>query len=163
MRKQTEISLVEKRPHLFHSSILNALGIAINNQASSTSKEVRLRWGYKEENFFECGEGWLQIIAAFMESLDHYLSEHEIAVAEDDPTTEKATVFINGAMSHQQRLYIMVDMSSNIDELLLSKIRAMQEFSAAMSGFICEVCSTSVKEVEPNSRVQCAVCRCSQA
>ena len=35
MRRQTEISLVEKQPHLFHSSILKAYSIAFKNEATS--------------------------------------------------------------------------------------------------------------------------------
>jgi hypothetical protein len=163
MREQTEISLVAKRPHLFHQSILKALGISIDNQTSLEGQEVGFRWGYKERNFFECGEGWLPIIVAFTESMDHFISEYEITNAEGETSTEKATMYINGAMSHQHRLCIVVDMSSNIDELLLSKIRSMQEFATAMSGFICEVCGTPVKEIELNSRVQCAVCHCRNA
>ena len=163
MREQTEISLVAKRPHLFHQSILKALGISINNQSSSQGKNVGFRWGYKEGNFFECGEGWLPIIVAFTESMDHFISEYEITNAEGETSTENTTMYINGALSHQYRLCIVVDMSSNIDELLLSKIRAMQEFATAMSGFLCEVCGTPVTGVELNSSVKCAVCKCRHA
>lgn len=160
MRKQTEILLVAKRPHLFHESILNGLSIPTDNQAPSQDKEIRSRWGYKEENFFDCGEGWLPIIAAFTESLDHFISEYETSTAEDGTTTEQATVLINGAISNHHRLCIVIDRSSEFDDVMLSKIRAMQEFATAMSGFICESCGTPVKETELHSRVQCAVCHC---
>lgn len=72
MRKQTEISLVAKRPHLFHQSIINGLGVPTDNHVPSNDINDRLRWDYKEDNFFECGEGWLPIILAFTESLDHF-------------------------------------------------------------------------------------------
>lgn len=163
MREQTEILLVAKRPHLFHQSILKALGISINNQSSSQGKDVDFRWGYKESNFFECGEGWLPIIAAFTESMDNFISEHEISNAEGEASTENATMYINGAVSHQHRLCIVVDMSSNIDELLLSKIRVVQEYANLMSGFLCEVCGTTVTGIELNSSVKCAVCKCRHA
>ncbi len=160
MRKQTEISLVVKRPHLFHQSILNGLGISTENQESSEGKRVGFRWDYKDENFFECGEGWMPIIAAFAESLDHFLTEYEIAAVADDSTTEEATVFINGAMSHHHRLCIIIDRSSEFDDAMLGKIRAMQEFSAALSGMLCEICGTPVTQAELDSHVRCAVCRC---
>ena len=161
MRKQTEISLVAKRPHLFHQSTLNGLDIA--SLLPTKGKEPHFIWGYKEENFFECGEGWLPIIVAFTESVDHFISEHAITGAESEMSTETINVHIKSALRHQYRLCIVVDMSPNIDELLLSKIKAMQEFSTAMSGFICEVCGTPVKDIRLNSRVQCAVCCCRHA
>lgn len=162
MRKLIEISLVAKRPHLFHQSILNGLGISTENQESSEGNRVGFRWGYKDENFFECGEGWMPIIAAFAESLDHFLTKYEIAAVADDSTTEEATVFINGAMSHHNRLCIVINRSSEFDDAILGKIRAMQEFATAMSGLICEVCGSPVKGIELNNSVRCAVCRCRQ-
>ncbi len=160
MRKQTEISLVAKRPHLFHETVLSGLGITGDNQESTEDKKVRYRWDYKDGNFFECGEGWMPIIAAFAEILDHFLSEYEIADADDKPDTEKPTVYISGAMSHHHRLCIIVDRSSEYDDAMLSKIVALKEFAAVMSSQICEVCGAPVAQAELDARVRCVVCSC---
>lgn len=158
MRLHTECSLVSSFPHIFHPTILNACGITIDGHVSTVAKIVGFRRIYKEDNFFECGEGWLPIIMAFTQCLDTVLSDNEIVSSEDEKGAVKATVFITGALCHNNRLCIVVDMPGNLDAMIFSKIRAMQEFADAMSGFICETCSTPVTHANYNCSVRCAVC-----
>lgn len=159
MRKQTEILLVERRQHLFHPSILKAYGLTLKKD-TSTSENVGFRRGFKESDFFECGEGWLPIIAAFAESMEQFKYEYEISKADGNEDSADVSLFINGAMNHQYRLWIMVDTPLNMDEILLNKIKVIQEFATAMSSLICEVCGVPVKESELNNQVKCVVCKC---
>lgn len=62
-------------------------------------------------------------------------------------------------MRHHHRLCIIIDRTSEYDDAMLSKIRAMQEFSAAMSGMLCEVCGTPVTQAHLDSPVRCTICR----
>lgn len=162
MRMQTEVSLVSSLPHLFHPTILNACGISVDGQESTLHKVVGFRRTYKEENFFDCGEGWLPIIMAFTQCLDHFLSDNEIVNSKDETGAVKSTVYITGALSHNNRLCMVVDMPGNLDAMIFSKIRAMQEFADAMSGSICETCSTPVVRFDLHGPVRCTVCRCRQ-
>ena len=159
MKTQTEISLVEKQPHLFHTSILKAYGIHAKNETLQ-HEDYRFRRGFKESNFFDCGEGWLPIIAAFAQNMEQIQYEYDISKTEDDKDSENVSLLINGAVNHQYRLWIMVDTPSNMDEALINKIKVMQEFATAMSGYICEVCGVPVKEKDLNNHVKCAVCKC---
>ena len=92
--------------------------------------------------------------------MEQFQYEYDISKAEEDKDSENVSVFINGAMSHQYRLWIMVDTPLNINEALLKKIKIMQEFATAMSGYICEVCGVPVKENDFNNHVKCAICKC---
>ena len=158
MRKQTEISIVAKRPHLFHESTLIGLAIKEENHANLKSTEADFSLGYKQSNFFECGEGWLPIILAFTESIDHFIDKDENSNAENEISVKCPTALIDGAYKYQNRLCIVIDLLPNIDEDLLNKIKAIKEFSKAMSGFICEVCGATLKKVEENKPVKCIVC-----
>ena len=160
MREQTEISLVKKQPHLFHASILNAYGIHSKNETSEHDEDYRFRRGFKESNFFNCGEGWLPIIAAFAQNMEQIQYEYDTSKPEEDKDSENESVRINGAVNHQYRLWIMVDTPSSIDDILLKKIKLLQEFASAMSGFICEDCGVPVKEKDLDGHVKCAVCKC---
>ena len=99
---------------------------------------------------------------AFTQCLDHFLSDNEIVNSKDETGAVKSTVYITGALSHNNRLCMVVDMPGNLDAMIFSKIRAMQEFADAMSGSICETCSTPVERCDLNGPVRCAVCRCRQ-
>ena len=160
MREQTEISLVKKQPHLFHASILNAYGIHSKNETSEHDDDYRFRRGFKESNFFDCGEGWLPIISAFAQNMEQIQYEYDISKTEDDKDSENVSLLINGAVNHQYRLRIIVDTPLSIDDILLKKIKLLQEFASVMSGYICEVCGLPVKEKDLNNHVRCAVCKC---
>ena len=160
MRSQTEISLVEKQPHLFHTSILKAHGIPFKNEAPSLNEDFRFRQNTNKSNFFECGEGWLSIIATFAESMEQIQYEYDISKSDAEIDSENISVFISGATNYQYRLCMLVQTPSNIDEILLNKIKVMQEFATSMSGHICEVCGIPVKESEIKNHVKCVVCKC---
>ena len=158
MRKQTEITIVGKRPHLFDESTLVALGIKVENQTALYSTDIDFSPGDKESGIFDCGEGWLPIIMAFTESIDHLILQDEYTNAETEVIEKKPIALIDGAYRHLNRLCIMVDVYANIDEGLMHKIKVLKEFSRVMSGFICEICGTTLKKSEENKRVHCAVC-----
>lgn len=160
MRKQTEIALVAKRPHLFDESTLVALGINVESQTALYSRDIDFNHEDKESGIFGCGEGWLPIIMAFTESIDHLMLQDENTNAETEVIEKKPIVLIDGTHRHLNRLCIIVDVYANIDEGLVNKIKALKEFSRVMSGFICEICGTTLKKSEENKRVQCAVCHC---
>lgn len=160
MREQIEVSLVKKHPHLFNASILKAYGIDSKYETSEEDEDYRFRRGYKESNFFDCGEGWLPIIAAFAENMEQIQYEYDISKAEEDKDSESESVWINRAVNHHYRLWIMVDTPSSLDDLALKKIKLLQEFACAMSGYICEICGVPVKENILNENVKCAVCKC---
>ena len=160
MRKQTEISLVEKQSHLFHTSILKAYGIAFKNEAPPLNEDFRFRQNLKESSFFECGEGWLSIIASFAQSMEQIQYEYDISKSDADIDSENISVFISGATNYQYRLWMLVQTPPDMDETLLNKIKVMQEFATSMSGHICEVCGTPIIESELNNHVKCAVCKC---
>ena len=160
MRKQTEISLVEKQPHIFHTSILKAFGIPFKNEAPQIYEDFRFRQNIKESNFFDCGEGWLSIIACFAESMEQIQYEYDISKADGDKDSENISVFISGATNYHYRLCLLVQTPSSMDEALLEKIKVKREFATSMSGYICEVCGIPVKESEINNNVKCVVCKC---
>ena len=160
MRKQTEISLVEKQPHIFHTSILKAFGIPFKNEAPQIYEDFRFRHNIKESNFFDCGEGWLSIIACFAESMEQIQYEYDISKADGDKDSENISVFISGATNYHYRLCLLVQTPSSMDEALLEKIKVKREFATSMSGYICEVCGIPVKESEINNNVKCVVCKC---
>ena len=160
MRKHTEISLVEKQPHIFHTSILKAFGIPYKNEAPQVYEDFRFRQNIKENNFFDCGEGWLSIIACFAESIEQIQHEYDISKADEANESENISVFISGASNYHYRLCLLVQTPPDMDEILINKIKVMQEFATSMSGFLCEVCGIPVKESEVNSYIKCAVCKC---
>lgn len=160
MRSQTEIPLVEKQPHLFHTSILKAYGIPFKNEASPVYEDFRFRQNTKERNFFECGEGWLSIIATFAESMEQIQYEYDISKSDEDKDSENISVFISGATNYQYRLCMLVQTPPVMDEILLNKIKVMQEFATSMSGRICEVCGIPLKQNEFNNHAKCAICKC---
>lgn len=92
--------------------------------------------------------------------MEQFQYEYQIFKAEEDKDSENVSVFISGAMNHQYRLWIIVDTPSNIDEALINKIKVMQEFATAMSGYLCEVCGAPVKKNDLNNHVKCAICKC---
>jgi hypothetical protein len=157
MRINIESSFVSLFPHMFHPSILSAYGIAIDGEVSQIGNVVGYRKLYKEENFFDCEEGWLPIIQTFAQCLDRVLSENETVNSDEETDIAKSTVYITGALSHYYRLCIVVEMSGTIDANTRGKINALQEFAEAMSGCICEICSTPVR-LDVSGPVRCAVC-----
>lgn len=168
MRRQTEISLVDKHSHLFHPSILKAYGFPFNSESDPLYENFGFREGFKEGNFFECGEGWVPIIAAFAEQMkeiqhEYMTSKEEVVeeveeVVNEDSETE--SIVIKGAMTHKYRLWIAIEPPSDMDETLLNKIKVMKDFASAISGYFCETCGLSVKENHSNKKVKCAVCMC---
>lgn len=160
MRKQTEISLVKKQPHIFHTSILKAFGIPFKNEAPQIYDDFRFRQNIKESNFFDCGEGWLSIIATFAESMEQIQYEYDVSKADEVNESENISVFISGATNYHYRLWMLVQTPSDMDEILLNKLKVMQEFANSMSGFLCEVCGIPVKKSEVNNHVKCVVCKC---
>ena len=159
MRKQTEISLVEKQPHIFHTSILKAFGIPFKNEAPQIYEDFRFRQNIKECNFFDCGEGWLSIIASFVEGMEQIQYEYDVSKADEVNESENISVFISGATNYHYRLWMLVQTPSDMDEILLNKLKVMQEFATSMSGFLCEVCGIPVRKSEANNHVKCVVCK----
>ncbi len=160
MRKQTEISLVGKQPHIFHTSILKAFGIPFKKEAPQVYEDFRFRQNIKENNFFDCGEGWLSIIASFAENMEQIQYEYDISKTDEDTDSENISVFISGATNYHYRLCVLVQTPPDMDEVLLNKIKVMREFAISMSSHICEVCGVPVKESELNNYIKCAVCKC---
>ena len=77
MRRQTEILIVEKHPHLFHPSILKAYGFPFKMEGDPLTEGFGFREIFKESNFFECGEGWVPIIAAFAVQIKEIQDEYQ--------------------------------------------------------------------------------------
>ena len=174
MRRQTEIALVEKHPHLFHPSILKAYGFPFKMAGDPLTENFGFREGIKEGNFFECGEGWVPIVAAFIEQMieiqeeyqtskeEEVEKEEEVVVEEElaNEGLETESIVINGAMIHKYRLWIAVETPSDMEETLLNKVKVMKDFANAISGHYCEICGVSVKENHLNKKVKCVVCKC---
>ena len=176
MRRQTEIALVEKHPHLFHPSILKAYGFPFKMADDPLTEHFGFREGFKEGNFFECGEGWVPIITAFAEQIqeiqDEYQNSKEEEVVEEKVVEEKVveeeanegleneSIVINGAMIHKYRLWMIIDTPSDMKEILITKIKVMKDFASAISGYFCEICGQSIKVNHLNKKVKCAVCQC---
>jgi hypothetical protein len=155
MRKQTEIQLILKRPHLYLPGILESYGIQCD--ATSTNGFGH-RPIFRRENHFQCGEGWLPVISAFAEGLDQHFGLLEMKHHQSTPAEELPIVFIAGASTHDQRLYLHVEANRVADDAYGSSIEAMKALAAAISARHCEICGSSTMADE-HKPVRCQVCR----
>lgn len=154
MRKQTEIQLIRERPQMYLPAVLKAYGIQYE---ASLSGGFGNRPIFKRENFFQCGEGWVRIIAAVAEGLDHHLGISETKYPQDHKA-EDPIVFIAGASTHDHRLYLYVETNRAADEACGVSIDAMRVLATALSGRHCEICGTATT-ADDNKPVRCTICR----
>lgn len=155
MRKDKEIQLVMEHPHLYLPAILEALGM---NPAAANKSEFGNRLLYKDEHFFDCGEGWLPILSAFAESLDQRIGISNKAGAEDQ--TERAPIiFITGATTHHHRLYVQAETIHAGNDAISREIEALKTFARTLSGMYCEICGSLVFG-NVSGDVRCTICKC---
>lgn len=154
MRKQTEIQLIRERPQMYLPAVLKAYGIQCEESSSGGFGNCPI---FKRENFFQCGEGWVQIIASVAEALDHHLSISEMKYPQD-PQAEPPIVFIAGASTHDHRLYLYVETNRAADQACGVSIDAMRALATVLSSRHCEICGMATAADE-NKPVRCTICR----
>lgn len=154
MRKETEIQLILERPHLYLPTILEAYGLPCD---AVSMNEFRGRLIFKDQNFFECGEGWRSLVSAFAEGLDQHFGIFESKHSQGQQTEEPPIVLIMGAATYHHRLYLQVETNRVADKAFGTSIEAMKALAISMSSRYCEICGTSAigEEFEP---VRCRVC-----
>lgn len=161
MKKQTEIELVKKHPHLYSPKILEALNL--QDSSSTASKKSHGLSSYRNNNFFECGEGWLPILQAFAVSLDELLADQKQSDIENEVENSdeayESTCYIVGATIRNYRLNIEVDLDSESNEVYWGMVESMKCLALNLSGVMCEVCGTQVNAVASKS-ARCEVCCC---